>query len=430
MTRRMRARWRAIRRLARLRALRASAWLWRRLMVRTTVIAITGSVGKTTTKECLAAILSAHGPTLKTLNNENDLIGVPRTLLRMRPWHRMAVIEIGTGEPGMMRRNARLVRPDVAVVLAVAATHTNRFETLDDTAAEKAELPAAVARRGLAILNADDPRVRRMGELCRCRVETFGRSTASDAWADGVAARWPARLALDAHTAGETRRIETRLVGEHWVSAILAALLAARSQGVGLAAAAEALATVEPFTGRLQPVRLPNGATVIRDEINSSPDTWHAALAVLRGATARRRVLIVSDVSDSPLRPRHRFRELGELAADVADAALFIGEHARYAVKRAVERGMDPSRVEGVLDVRAAAQRLASLLQDGDLALLKGRATHHLSRALFAQFGGIGCWKMRCSKRIACDVCAELRPDFPLEAALSGVRSPPETCQT
>ena len=421
----MTTRVRAIRRWGRLRALRAGAWLWRRLMLRTTVVAITGSVGKTTTKECLAAILSAHTPTLKTLHNQNDLVGVPRTLLRMRPWHRVAVIEIGTGEPGTMRRNARLVRPDVAIVLAVAASHTNRFRTLDDIAGEKAELPAAVPRRGLAILNADDERVRRMAEGCRCRVETFGRAAGSDARADEVTARWPARLALRAQAADETQRIETRLVGEHWVSSILAAALAARSQGIGLAAAAEALAKVEPFTARMQPVPLPNGATVIRDEMNSSPETWRAALAVLRDATARRRVLIVSDVSDSPLKPRHRYRQLGDLAAEVADAALFIGEHARFAVKRAVERGMDPSCVDGALDVRGAAQRVASLLRDGDLALLKGRGTHHLSRVLFAQLGGIGCWRTRCRKRIACDVCGELRPEFDVQSALSGVASAP-----
>lgn len=409
----------------RLRALRASAWLWRRLMLRTTVIAITGSVGKTTTKECLAAILSAHAPTLKTLHNRNDSNGVPRTILRIRPWHRFAVIEIGTAELGSMRRNARLVRPDVAIVLAVASTHTNVFRTLDDTAAEKAQILAALPRRGIAILNADDERVRRMADGCRCRVASFGRSPECELWADEVSARWPARLALRVHAGGETQQVQTRLVGTHWASGVVAALLAARRQGITLADAAEALARVEPFTARMQPVCLPNGAIVIRDENNSSPDTWRAALEVLRESSARRRVLVASDLSDTGKRTRHRYRELGDFAFETADAALFIGEHAAVAVRRAVARGMDPGAVEGVMDVRAAAERLASLLRDGDVALLKGRATHHLSRALFAQLGGIGCWKRNCRRQIACDVCPELHPAFDLRAALSGVTTVP-----
>lgn len=205
------------------------------------------------------------------------------------------------------------------------------------------------------------------------------------------------------------------------MSGILAAVLAARCRGITLAGAAEALARVEPFTARMQPVRLPNGATVIRDEMNSSPDTWRAALEVLRESSAQRRVLVAGDLSDTGVRTRHRYRELGDFAFETADAALFIGEHAAVAVRRAVARGMDPGAVESVLDVRAAAERLASLLRDGDVALLKGRATQHLSRALFAQLGGIGCWKSHCRRHIACDVCPELRPAFDLNAALSGV---------
>jgi UDP-N-acetylmuramoyl-tripeptide--D-alanyl-D-alanine ligase len=420
----IRAPLRSLRRRLRLPVLRASAWLWRRLMWRTTVVAITGSVGKTTARECLAAILAGHGTTLATRHNQNDETGVPRTLLRLRPWHRFAVIETGTAGAGLLRVNARLVRPDVAIVLAVARTHTDRFATLDETAAEKAELPAAVSPRGLAILNGDDERVRRMAERCRCRVETFGRSPECDAWADEVSARWPARLSLRVRTADAAVLVQTRLVGEHWTSGILAAVLAARALGVAPAAAAAALAQVEPFAVRMQPVRLPNGAVVLRDEQNSSPDTWDAALAVLRSASASRRVLVASDFSDVRKKNRVRYQLLADLAAQSADAALFVGEYAGAAVKRAISRGMDPTQVDGVLDVRAAAARLATFLQPGDLALLKGRGTYHLSRALFAQYGEIGCWKQNCTRRITCDVCPELLPRFDLAAALRGVGEP------
>jgi UDP-N-acetylmuramoyl-tripeptide--D-alanyl-D-alanine ligase len=206
------------------------------------------------------------------------------------------------------------------------------------------------------------------------------------------------------------------------VNGILATLLAARALGVAPAAAVATLARVEPFAVRMQPVRLPSGAVVIRDEQNSSPDTWDAALAVLRDASARRRVLIASDFSDVRKKNRVRYQLLADLAAQSADAALFVGEYAEAAVKRAIWRGMDPTQVDGVLDVRAAAERLASFLRPGDVALLKGRGTHHLSRALFAQLGEIGCWKLSCRRHITCDVCPELLPRFELGAALRGVR--------
>ena len=194
------------------------AYLWRWLLFRTTFIAITGSVGKTTTKEYIAGIFSAHFSTAKTLYNQNDIYGVPQTILRVRPWHRFAVVEIGTDRPGLISRSARLLRPDIAIVLAVARTHTNIFLTLDDTATEKAHILETLPPYGLAILNADDPRVQKMADSCRCRVKTFGRSAGLDLWADEVSSKWPARLTLRVHTESETQWVKTNLVGEHWVN--------------------------------------------------------------------------------------------------------------------------------------------------------------------------------------------------------------------
>ena len=406
----------------RLRALRASAWLWRAADGAHDRHRDHGSVGKTTAKECLARHPLGARSTLKTLHNRNDSTGVPRTILRLRPWHSLRGDRDRTAELGTMRRNARLARPDVAILLAVASTHTNVFRTLDDTAAEKAQILAAVPRRGVAILNADDERVRRMADGCRCRVESFGRSPDRDVWADEVSARWPARLALRVHAGDETQRIQTRLVGTHWrerdpgggAGRARAGHRARRHRGCARAGGAVHRA----HGARAPPERRDRDPG--RDELVPR-HVARRARGPARGCSARRRVLVASDLSDTGDRARLRYRKLGDHAFEAADAALFIGEHAAVAVKRAVARGMDPASVEGVLDVRTAAARIASLLRDGDLALLKGRATQHLSRALFAQLGGIGCWKSRCRRHIACDVCPELRPDFDLRAALSGV---------
>jgi len=381
-------------------------------MLRTTVIAITGSVGKSTAKECLGAILSDEAPTLKTLHNRNCAVGVPQTLLGLRPWHRYAVIEIGVGGPGQMSRSARLVKPHVAVVLSVARTHTNAFATLDDTAAEKAVLLDYLVPGGTAILNGDDPRVRRMAAKVRYNVVTCGRTTDCDLVAEGVHAAWPDRMRFTAVGSGGTVPVQTQLVGSHWVPGALASLAAARACGIELTVAAERLTKVPPFVARMQPVALPCGAVVIRDEETSSPDTVDAMFEVMREARAERRILVFGDLTDSNRSPRKRLRDVGKIAAQYADVVVFVGEHAHHGVRGAVGGGMSPERCHDVLGLERAAEWMAKELRAGDLLFLKGRGSSHLSRIVFAQFGSIGCWTSSCGKRPICDSCAELRPGF------------------
>lgn len=391
-----------------------AATVWRCLLFRTTFIAITGSVGKTTTKECLARVLSSFAPTAQTLNNENDTYGVSRSILRVRPWHRFAIIEVGTVQPGMISRAARLVRPHIAVVLAVARTHTNVFRTLEDTATEKTQLLDGLSPRGIAILNADDPRVRTMTSRCRGRVLMFGRSADADLRVDEVSSQWPARLRLRVRTQGETYWVQTALVGEHWTSTVAATLLTAQTCGLPLQLAIETLRHVQPFMGRMQPVRLPNGAIILRDEGNGAVDTFHVALKVLREAEGMRRVLVMSDSSDSGTNARIRNRTSGRLASEVADLAVFVGENANYAAKAAIASGMAPRQVQVFFSLQHTTEYLQGELRQGDLVLLKGRITDHLSRLVFAHFGPIGCWKSKCSKIRLCDLCEELQPEFDL----------------
>ena len=406
-------------RLSRDRARVVAAFVWRRLMLRTTVIAITGSVGKSTTKECLAAILSLDGRTLKTRDNQNDAVGVPRTLLRLRPWHRYAVIEVGTEVPGRIDRSARLVKPHVAIVLTVARTHTNAFRTLEETAAEKAALLDHLAPGGTAILNGDDPRVRAMAERVREKLVIVGASGDCDVIAEKVHAAWPDRLRFTAVGEFGAVPVRTQLVGAHWVGAALTSLAAARACGVPLPVAADRLAGVAPFAGRMQPVTLPSGAVVIRDEENGSPDGIEAMLEVMRSAQAGRKVLVFSDLSDSRAKTKIRLRDMGRIAAEVADVAVFVGEHAHHGVRGAVAAGMDPASCHDAPGLKRAAELLSRELRSGDLVFVKGRATDHLSRLVFAQFGSIGCWTTSCKRRPLCDVCDQLRPGFDLGRALA-----------
>ena len=412
------------------RSKRQVCWLftfvWRRLMLGTTVIAVTGSVGKSTMKECLASILATQGATLRTRANQNDIAGIPRTLRAIRPWHRFAVIEVGTHAPGVIRRLGLLVRPDIAVVLSVAHTHTNAFVTLEDTAAEKAKLLDCLPRHGIAVLNGDDVRVRAMAERCRARVVLFGRSTDCDLVAGDVISRWPARLKFTVDTGGEHVQVRTQLVGTHWLGSALGALAAATTCGVPLASATSALSNVPPFTARMQPVTLPNGAVVIRDEENGSRDTLDAMLEVMRTAKATRRILLIGDLTDVKGNPRKRQRDIGKIAAELCDIAVFVDKYGHHAVRGAVNAGMDPASCYHIPSLEGAVELLRRQLRDGDLVFVKSRATDHLSRVVFAQFGPIGCRETSCRIRSVCDLCTRLQPGFDLDCVLAGSSNPSE----
>jgi UDP-N-acetylmuramoyl-tripeptide--D-alanyl-D-alanine ligase len=401
--------WRPFHRVRVLRyGVAAAAFVWRRLLFRTTFIAITGSHGKTTAKECLAAALGSRFPTVKTRGNRNGGLGLFVSILRVRPWHRFAVLEVASSVPDSMRLTARLVRPDVAVILNVLRTHTTEFPTLDDHAREKARLLDGVRPGGLVLLNADDPRVAAMAGTARSRVRRFGVSSSCDVWADQVSAQWPDRLVFRARAGLEAHVIDTQLVGAHWLPAVLAAVATARYCGVPLHDAAPAVRRVAPFPGRLQPLRLPGGAVVLRDDYNAAIDTLDEACRVLEGARAGRRLFVVNDFSDLGKNRKHRLRYLAEKAAGSAEVAVFVGENAAYGRRRAIDAGMRGSDVHDFPSFEAAARFLNTELRPGDLMLLKGRTTDHTARIFFAQLGDVGCWKVSCPKRTLCDNCWEL----------------------
>jgi UDP-N-acetylmuramoyl-tripeptide--D-alanyl-D-alanine ligase len=389
--------------------LAAFAYVWRLLLFRTTFIAITGSLGKTTAKECLATILASRFPTARSFANRNSGIGVCLAVLSVRPWHRFAVFELSGAAPDNLRRAVQLVRPDMGILLNVLRTHTTTFPTLEDHAAEKMRLLEALPRGGIAFLNGEDPLVRAMANRPSLDVRLFGSSPHFDVWADQMSSRWPATLRFRAHVGSEVETVETQLIGTHWVPSVLAALAAACACGMSLRDAARAASRMEPFPARLQPVHLPSGAVVLRDDYNASIDTLDAACQVLREAEARRRLVVVHDFSDFGKNRKHRLRHLAAEAARSAEIALFIGEKAAYGRRRAIAAGIKPEDVHEFPSLKEATDFLRAELRAGDLMLLKGRTTDHAARVLLGQLHEVRCWKVYCRKTMLCEHCWELR---------------------
>lgn len=384
--------------------------IWRRLMFRTRFIAIAGSMGKTTATVCVEAMLAPHFPINVTQDADNGRTGLAKTILRTRFRHRYTVLEVGVRWAGAMRRACWQVNPDIVVMLCVAPTHTHHFPTLDHAAAEKAWLLSRLRPGGLAILNNDDPRVMAMAASRRCKLLTFGRSPESDFRASEVSAVWPARLSFRVHHGGESCPVQTRLVGEQWVYAVLAAFAVASACGVSLKDAADAVSRLEPYTARLQPVMLPSGAILLRDEYQGSIAGSAAAFRALREARQCRRVLVHGDIWDTGLDTPARTAMLGRQVAESADFAVFTGPNADHYAEASIRSGMKPDSVRAFPELKETADFLKSELRAGDLVLLRGKTEEHLTRLYYSQIGPVSCWKPVCGRLYLCDDCTQLSP--------------------
>ena len=385
------------------------AFIWRRLMFRTTFIAITGSVGKSTATASLGAILSAHSATNWIPGGRNNRFVIARTILRTRFRHRFTVIEVGTRAPGQLRRAAWMIAPDIVVMLGVRNIHSDAFPTPEDMAAEKAQLLSRLGTRGAAILNAGDPLVLAMRTQCSGPVRTFGLSSGCFLTAGEVSSKWPRRLSFRVHCGEESSWVDTDLIGEHMVHAALGALAAAVFCGVPLAKAAACLGEVQPVPGRMQPMTLPNGVMVLRDDFNATLPTFEAALAVLRDAGVSRRIVVAGDVLDTGLSVRGRARLLGRLVAAAADMVVFVGERSNLSAKAAIEAGLRRDAAFAFQGLPETASFLKTELREGDLVLLKGWVGRHIERVILAQLGSLSCWVVRCPRLMPCETCPELK---------------------
>jgi UDP-N-acetylmuramoyl-tripeptide--D-alanyl-D-alanine ligase len=396
----------------------ALAFVWRRLMFRTSFVAITGSLGKTTTTRMLAATLASQFPINSMRGANNSRFGLTRSMLRTRFRHRYAVLEVGTKRPGALRRAAWLVNPDIVAILGIARTHLEYFPTLDHLAAEKAELTRRMGATGTLILNGEDPRVLGIGVGFKGRVRTFGLSDRFDIWASDISSRWPARLEFTVHAAGGVQRVRTQLVGEQWVPGALAAISVALECGMNLEQIAAGIAEAVPYLGRMQPAPVPSGAIFLRDDFSPSPDSWVAALRVMADASVRRKIVAVGDLDQPGVPAEVRLSTLGETSAKVMDEVVFFGEKSGIAGAAAIRAGMNPEMVHTFPSQREAGEFFRQNLRPGDLVLLRPSMTDKPERIYYAQFGDVGCTRFSCALTHLCDGCPELKPTLERAAEL------------
>ena len=375
---------------------------------RVRVIAVVGSAGKSTTVRAVAAVLQV--PLVQsTLNNAWG--SVSRAVMRLSRKRRHAVIEVGIADKGQMRGYADVVRPDIVVVTSIGSEHQRSLGTLDVTRDEKAWMVRALPADGIAVLNGDDPNVMWMASQTRARVVTYGYGESCDVRALQARIDWPHGTLVRVAASGQERDMALRLLGRHMTYPALAAIAVGLQEGLALDDAIARLAVLEPTAGRMQPVALPSGATIVRDEFKSAVDTLDAALDAFAEIPARRRIVVLGDISEPPDPQHATYRRIGERVGHCASRFLVVGSmHEPYA-QGARRAGLPKEHFERAgRTPREAAARLAELLEPGDVVLVKGRDTQKLERiTLILQGRKVACDIRFCDLRlVGCDECPML----------------------
>jgi UDP-N-acetylmuramoyl-tripeptide--D-alanyl-D-alanine ligase len=339
-----------------------------------TVVAVTGSSGKTSTKDLLAQVLATTGETVAPVNSLNGEVGVPLTVCRVTPTTRFLVAEMGARGIGHLAYLTTIAPPDVSIVLNVGVAHVGEFGSKEAVAQAKGELVEALRPEGLAVLNADDPEVAKMRSRTRARVVTVGRSADADLRAVNVELDALSRARFTVVTPDGSADVALRVSGAHQVGNALAVVATALECGMRLDDVAAALTAARPASRwRMEVHERPDGVTIVNDAYNANPDSMHAALEALRtiGKGERRTWAVLGEMLELGDLSRSEHERVGGWAAELGtDRLVVVGAGATALAEGAVRAG-GTTEVTRVADADETYELLQSQLRPGDVVLLK-----------------------------------------------------------
>ncbi len=367
-----------------LAALQRIARYWRRKL-NLRVIGITGSVGKSTTKEVVAQVLSQRYKTLRNPGNLNNEIGLPLTMLRLGPGYERAVLEMGFYVPGEISFLCDIALPQVGVVTNIGTVHAERAGSQEVIARGKAELVQSLppAPEGAAILNFDDPYVRAMEGKTQARIFFYGLSAESDLWADQVEGLGLGGIRFRLHYEGETMHVHLPMIGRHSVETALRAAAVGIVEGLDWQSILDGLGQGHTQL-RLVAVRSESGALILDDTYNASPESMLASLNLLSEVEAQRRIAVLGDMLELGSYERQGHEMVGLRAAQVADILVTLGPRARLIAEAARRAGMKTTAIVELEDSKEVIRWLRENLTEKDAALVKGSHGLRMDRIISA----------------------------------------------
>lgn len=353
---------------------------WHRRRLETLIIGVTGSVGKSTTKELIYAALSPQFRGLRSTASYNNRIGVPKSLLQIESDHEFAVLELGASQIGDIRTLAEIAQPEIGVVTAIAKAHLESFGSLDAIVRAKGELLEALPANGFAVLPGDDPVLRGMASRARCRVVFVGERSDNDLQAVRVDV---AAAEMTFECDGATYALP--IAGRHHLTNVLCAIAVAREVGVPADLIAEGLSTFQPLPGRCRILSL-GSFTVIDDSYNASPAAAAAGCRLLASnqwPRTGRRYLVLGDMRELGPAAADEHRALGRLAAELGlDGVLALGDHAADVAAGASRGGLPPGRLVATRSLDVLLAVLECWLEPDDLVLIKGSRVMQMERVI------------------------------------------------
>ena len=374
-----------------LRALGDIAHFWRKKFT-ATVVAITGSSGKTTTKEMIAGIAGIKRNVIKAQGNFNNLVGAPLTLLNLNDQHDVIILEMGTNRRGEIKRLTRIAEPDIGLITNIGPAHLEGLKSLEMVKEEKCDLFHTMAASGTAIINLDDEALRGTIDIWRGKSITFGLRPDADVSAENIISHGIQGVSFTLRIGGERKEIHLTTAGEHNICNALAAAATSWALGIEQPIICQGLMAFRPVPGRMEICQLQNGAFIINDTYNANPASVREALRTLRDLKgSHNSTVILGDMLELGDRTEEMHEEIGSLMADTGVGTIFLrGKLSKAAAAGAFKRNMKANRTFFFETPDEVIPHLKATLKKGDWVLVKGSRMMKMEetvRAIIESFG-------------------------------------------